>query len=50
MSRVDFHDDKISLEMDRINSTINKLDELAKNIKQKEKSSNKIPELMRTIQ
>jgi hypothetical protein len=26
MSRVDFHDDKFSLEMDRINETIKKLE------------------------
>lgn len=43
MSRVDFHDDKISLEMERINSTISKLGELANTIKQKEKPSSKIP-------
>jgi hypothetical protein len=50
MSRVDFHDDKISLEMERINSTISKLGDLAKTIKEKEKPGNKIPELTRTIQ
>lgn len=49
MSRVDFHDDKISLEMDRINATIGKLDELAQTIRTKEKSD-RVPELLRRVQ
>lgn len=36
--------------MERINSTITKLSELATTIKQKEKPGAKIPELLRTIQ
>lgn len=51
MSRVDFHDDKISLEMDRINATISKLDELAHSLKTKEKNIlEKVPELTRKVQ
>ena len=41
MSRIDFHDDKMSLEMDRINSTITKLGQLADNVKAKAGKSNK---------
>jgi hypothetical protein len=37
--------------MDRINSTINKLGELARTIKEKEKSSSeKIPDMVRKMQ
>ena len=44
MSRIDFHDDKISLEMERINNTITKLDQLAHSIKSKEKTNlEKVP-------
>lgn len=49
MSRVDFHDDKISLEMDRINATIGKLDQLAQTIRTKEKND-KVPELLKRVQ
>jgi hypothetical protein len=49
MSRVDFNDDKISLEMERINSTIAKLAELARVVKDKDKSGEKI-DLLRKLE
>jgi len=35
MSRVDFNDDKLSLEINRINTTVNKLNDLSIRVKNK---------------
>lgn len=51
MSRVDFHDDKLSLEMERINEVIVKFQNLSDEIKKKGKdSSKKMPELKTQMQ
>jgi hypothetical protein len=39
ISRVNFHDDKISMEIDRINTTIAKLADLAKSVNAKERGN-----------
>ena len=50
MSRVDFEDDKKSLEMERINNTVEKLNQLAEKIKNSDKSKqNEIPKLMTKV-
>lgn len=47
MSRIDFKDDRLSLEMDKINDTIHKFERLVVDIKEKGKQNGrKIPELM----
>lgn len=50
MSRIDFNDDKLSLEINRINSTVNKLNDLTSKVKNKENQvSQNIPKLKTTI-
>jgi hypothetical protein len=51
MSRVDFNDDKLSLEINRINSTVNKLNDLTTKVKNKENLlSHDIPKLKMTLE
>lgn len=50
MSRVNFHDDKISLEIDRINSTIAKLADLAKSVNKEKGSAGQGAEQAKKIQ
>ena len=38
MSKIDFHDDKMSSEMNKINDTIKKFSDLAVSVKKKSKS------------
>lgn len=46
MSRIDFHDDKLSLEMDRINQIITKFQSLSDEIRKKgNETTKKVPEL-----
>lgn len=51
MSRVDFHDDKLSFEMDKIVDTIRKFEDLAVSVKKKGKDSNKkVPTLITQLE
>lgn len=46
MSRIDFHDDKLSLEMDRINQIITKFQSLSDEIRKKgNETTKRVPEL-----
>ena len=47
MSKIDFHDDKMSNEMNKISETIRKFSDLAVSVKKKTKSKeNKMPALV----